>query len=127
MKYIYPKNYDIKDINIIETKNKFIIKNKSLLHIYGIIVNNTKMLSNGITSINSDNSNYSWDTILDFYYKDKENLNPTQSDIYTSLLNTKHINRTYRNTNPSLPDYINKYSIYYKHILEMLKEFDFND
>jgi len=38
MKYIYPKNYDIKDINIIETKNKFIIKNKSLLHIYGIIV-----------------------------------------------------------------------------------------
>ena len=38
MKYIYPKKYDIKDIIVIEKKKKFIIKNESLLHVYGIIV-----------------------------------------------------------------------------------------
>lgn len=38
MKYIYPKNLDVDSINIIEIKDKYLIKNSSLLNIYGIIL-----------------------------------------------------------------------------------------
>lgn len=38
MVYIYPKKINIDDINIIELKNRFIIKNTSILNIYGIII-----------------------------------------------------------------------------------------
>uniref|UniRef100_A0A6C0ELP8 Uncharacterized protein n=1 Tax=viral metagenome TaxID=1070528 RepID=A0A6C0ELP8_9ZZZZ len=107
------KNKYISSIKLFQTYGNY--------HIYGIIVNNTKSLSNGLTINNSDNLDYSWDTILDFYYKEKENLEPTQAEIYTNLNNSKHINRAYKNIDPNLPDYINNYTIYYKHILEMLK------
>lgn len=38
MKYVYPKNSDIDNINIIEMDDKYLIKNSSLLNIYGIIL-----------------------------------------------------------------------------------------
>jgi hypothetical protein len=38
MKYIYPKKINIKDLIIIELKDKFIIKNNSFIDLYGIII-----------------------------------------------------------------------------------------
>jgi len=38
MKYLYPKKINIEDLNVIEIRDKFIIKNESLLNIYGIII-----------------------------------------------------------------------------------------
>lgn len=45
MKYIYPKRLNIDNVNIIEMKDKYLIKNNSLLNIYGIILklNNFKL------------------------------------------------------------------------------------
>lgn len=38
MKYIYPKKINITDLFVIELKDKFIIKNNSLINLYGIII-----------------------------------------------------------------------------------------
>ena len=38
MKYIYPKNMNISDINILELEDKYIIKHISSIYIYGIIL-----------------------------------------------------------------------------------------
>ena len=38
MKYIYPRKINTKDLTIIEIKDRFLIKNKSLVHIFGIII-----------------------------------------------------------------------------------------
>ena len=38
MMYIYPRKINIDNINIIEFKKKFIIKNNSILNIYGILI-----------------------------------------------------------------------------------------
>ena len=38
MKYIYPKKINITNLVVIELKDKFIIKNNSLINLYGIII-----------------------------------------------------------------------------------------
>ena len=38
MKYLSPKNIDVENIDIIEIKDKYIIKNKDLVNIYGVII-----------------------------------------------------------------------------------------
>lgn len=38
MRYVYPKKIDIQDLIVIELKDKYIIKNNSLIDLYGIII-----------------------------------------------------------------------------------------
>lgn len=38
MRYVYPKKINIRDLIIIELKDKYIIKNNSLIDVYGIII-----------------------------------------------------------------------------------------
>jgi hypothetical protein len=38
MRYVYPKKINIQDLIVIELKDKYIIKNNSLVNLYGIII-----------------------------------------------------------------------------------------
>ena len=107
------KNRHILGIKLLETFGNY--------HIYCIIININKSLM--ITG--ELESNYIWNRIIDFYYKDFNNLTPTQNDVYKSIYKSGTVTKTYNNKEKNLPDYIKNYTIYYKDILNVLQNFNF--
>jgi len=101
MKYIYPRKINIKDLTIIEIKDRFLIKNKSLVHIYGIIIpikncSITKAYNKFNISLEKDNLLKICDDYL------KENINHYSSIIleekekeYISVDESEKINEYY--------------------------------
>jgi hypothetical protein len=107
------KNRHILGIKLFETYGNY--------HIYCIIINTNKSL----TITGKLKSNYDWNRIFDFYYRDTNNLDPTQNDVYKSICTSGPISKIYNNKEKYLPDYIKNYTIYYKHILNVLQNFNF--
>ena len=104
------KNKYINTIKLFETYGNY--------HVYFVLLNNTKCLSNGISSLNQKYDKFSWNIMLDFYYKDINNKNPKQKEIIQQIYKNYTDNtKLYQNKTIDLPDYIQNYKIYYKKIL----------
>jgi len=111
------KNRYITLIKLFETYGNY--------HIYIVMLKNTMCLSNGISSLNEKSTKFSWNAILDFYYKDITNKNPKQKDIIVQIYNNYNDNsKIYQNKSKDLPIYIKNYKVYYKKILEILSKLD---
>ena len=111
-------DYSIKNRHILGIK---LFKTYGNYHIYCVIININKSLT-----ITGDlESKYDWNRIIDFYYKDPNNLDPTQNDVYKSIYRNGLVLKIYNNKEDYLPDYIKNYNIYYKDILNVLQNFNF--
>ena len=88
MKYIYPKKINISEVIVIELKDKYIIKNNSLINLYGLII-----------KLNDFD-------ILKEYNNYKISLNANELDIYENFLsqNIKNYKRIVKNNEILIPD-----------------------
>lgn len=111
------KNRYINSIKLFDTYGNY--------HIYIILMKNTKCLSNGISSLKEKSTKFSWNIILDIYYKDIKNLNPNQKEIIEQICKNYNDNsKIYQNKSEDLPTYIKNYKVYFKKILETLYKLD---
>lgn len=88
MKYIYPKKINISKVIVIELKDKYIIKNNSLINLYGLIIKLEDV------------------DILKEYNNYKISLNVNELDIYENFLsqNIKNYKRIVKNNEILIPD-----------------------
>ena len=124
-KYIQERYY-ISKKNIINIK---LLETLGNIHSYLIILNNTKCLDNGISSINTLKP-YSWRTILDFYNIFLDNDKPDQNKIYNFVCDynkkKNHFQLNLKIDNDGLEEeYAKNYIYKYANLLNILGTINF--
>ena len=122
-------NFNIDKKNIINIK---FFETYGNLHNYIIILDNTKCLDNGISSMNVrpiDNK-FSWRMRLDFFQLDKFNKYINQQDIFNKILDNKKmkVDKNFMlepDINETTPQYIKKNRISYVKLLRVLTNINF--